>query len=147
MNDWNKVYFSYQKYGCLIEQFARLIKSIHLLQEIPCDVIYAIPRGGLPVATHISHSLDLEIITELPAFYTKFPFRHILVVDDIIDTGRVMSSEIKPMDTFKIRYTTASLFYKPRSVYKPDIYTIKAKNDDWIVFPWEEKDETPNRIV
>lgn len=65
-------------------------------------------------------------------------FRSILVIDDIADSGKtldyVMTLLKKNLPTQTIK--TATLFYKKRSVIKPDYYA--EETEDWIVFPWEQ---------
>lgn len=64
-------------------------------------------------------------------------FTSILIIDDIADAGktleyvRALLAKELPMATIK----TATLFYKNRSVIKPDYYV--EETGDWIVFPWE----------
>jgi len=87
--------------------------------------IYGIPRGGCNVAQAFEDSY---------CKITDFPLdKDMLVVDDIVDSGRTIS-KYKDWDT-------ASIFYKPTSKVKPTYYA--EKTNDWIVFPWEkEEDET-----
>jgi len=60
----------------------------------------------------------------------------ILVVDDLVDTGKTIKGLLQD---------TAVIFYKPRSIVKPTFYVTEVPNDEWIVFPWEHLDEMPNR--
>ena len=44
--------------------------------------IYAIARGGINPAIHLSYILDIPIVAE--------PSKYVLVVDDVVDTGRTI---------------------------------------------------------
>lgn len=64
-------------------------------------------------------------------------FSSILIVDDLVDSGKSISFVVDlvkkhaPYATVK----TAALFYKRCSIIKPDYYAQETL--DWIVFPWE----------
>jgi hypoxanthine phosphoribosyltransferase len=94
--------------------------------NITFDGVYGIPRGGLILATVISHYLHLPILMA--------PSNNSLVVDDISDTGEtLMGIKHKKILT---------LFYTTWSISKPDyFYDYKLRKEDWIVFPWEDSNE------
>ena len=64
-------------------------------------------------------------------------FNSILIVDDLVDSGRSLSFVLKMIQEHAPHATikTAALFYKPCSIIKPD-YCVQ-ETTDWIVFPWE----------
>lgn len=65
-------------------------------------------------------------------------FKSILIVDDIVDSGKTFEFVAKLFkDNLKdSTIKTSSLFYKPtRSSIRPDYYV--QETDEWIVFPWE----------
>ena len=80
--------------------------------------IYGIPRGGVNVAL----GLGIDLIDK--------PKKDTLIVDDICDSGQTLS---------KYTQDTAVLHLKPHSKVTPTYYVKKTK--DWIVYPWEDKDE------
>ena len=103
-------------------------KNIHRL-----PLLYGIPRGGLIVATcltHIDENFDL---------YLEDPIcrniicsdSNIVVVDDIVDSGE---TAIPYFD----RYQIGTLFWREGSSFKPDYYAEKLETDVWIKFPWEK---------
>lgn len=62
--------------------------------------------------------------------------RKVLIVDDVIDTGKSMSIAVeiaKLGGAYSVK--TAALVVKPWSILEPDYYAMKS--DKWIVFPWE----------
>jgi hypoxanthine phosphoribosyltransferase len=89
------------------------------------DGVYGIPRGGLILAIKISHYLNLPLL--------MYPTKDTLVIDDISDEGKTLSS----MKNRKI----ATLFSTPWTKIKPDWHAkLKENKDDWIIFPWENPD-------
>ncbi len=105
-------------YGILIKQLAiQIINSKHKF-----DGIYGVPRGGLPIAVSLSHSLKLPILL--------YPTEKTLVVDDISDTGKTLQSHKNKC--------IATLYSTKWTKTKPDYYVgEKLNKKDWIVFPWE----------
>lgn len=119
---------SYNYYGELVNLLFEKIKNLTI------DCIFAPPRGGLPIATHLSHFLgDKPIIFEIKEG------ENILYVDDIVDTGNTLFEAKKKNPNI----ISCSIFYKTRSIIKPDYYVLETKN--WIIFPWERDNEIPNR--
>jgi len=126
---------SYSEYYYLIDALTNKINNNLDLTKI--KFIYTFMRGGLPIAVHLSHFLNIEMFTDESNidFYSQ-SCGEVLVVDDIADTG-------KTLDGFQKIFPTATLFYKPRSIVTPTFYIKETTN--WIVFPWEKFDEVPNR--
>ena len=131
--EYEKKFLSYADYGSMMRWLGDKIKDLRYFNKI--KYIYGIPRGGLPLATHLSHTLEIDLIHADRLFTVK---DLVLVVDDIVDTGITIARLPRI-------WPTASLYYKPRSSIKPDIYLEEVPNDIWIVFPWELMNETPNR--
>jgi len=130
-----KKFITYLEYGRLVGQLVGLIeKQEKILKQV--NFICGIPRGGYPIAIHLAHYLKKHFLE----FYNLDPKdeQHTLLVDDIADTGETL----KQYSTWDI-LGTATLFYKERSVVKPDFFV--EVTDKWIVFPWERDDEIPNR--
>jgi hypoxanthine phosphoribosyltransferase len=117
-----------------MDKLVEMIKNSERFPNLKC--IYGIPRGGWPIAVHLAHHLELELIEScsLDSLFRKIP-SELLIVDDIADTGKTL----KKYDWF----ASATLYYKRRSVIKPTFYVKETEN--WIVFPWERLDEVPNR--
>ena len=130
----DKVFISYSEYGNLLNCLVDKLKDVKGLKYI-----YGIPKGGLPIAVHLAHHLDLRLV-ETNEVYERDK-EEILIVDDIVDTGETMS-RFKDVDSHYPM--VASLFYKTESEIVPDYYA-KSIGHIWIVFPWEKSDEKPNR--
>lgn len=130
-----KEVITYERYSNLIYQLFHKIKTSPYMKDL--KFIYTFMRGGLPIAVHLSHFLDLPMYTdEKQIDFSTVPYKTVLVVDDIADTGKTLKN-------FNVLFPTATLFYKPKSTVKPTFYIEETTN--WIVFPWERFDEQPNR--
>ena len=125
-----KEFISYSFYEHMVEELIRKIEGSGVLKYL--NYVYGIPRGGLPIAVHLSHYFELKLMVTEP-----YESMETLVVDDIADTGVTL---LKYRDNFR---ATATLYYKKRSVVKPRFYVYETNK--WVVFPWEKEDEIPNR--
>lgn len=118
------------------------------------QVVIGIAKGGVVPAVWIAnilHVQEFDIMRIL--FYTdigkhlerplllkpitiNLAHKRVLIVDDIVDTGKTMKLAIE-----HVYHCGASeakfyaLYCKPRTLVSPDCYG--ELTDDWIVFPWE----------
>ena len=125
------------------------------------DSIVALLRGGIVPARILSDyysillnffALDVKFYTGIGETQAKPQIRdfndniigeNILIVDDIWDSGKTMQAVL---DCFSDKsLVTTTLFWKETAKGKPDYYSKVAKEDEWIVFPWE-KHEMQNSI-
>lgn len=131
--------------------------SLLLAQQIlesnkPIDEIVAIARGGLSLGLILTDFLQKPISTITIQSYTDIkkqglvqitsklgkPIRdkNILLVDDIADSGKTFARAISYLEEFRPKsITTAALFYKPHSTFKPDFFA--KETDLWILLPHE----------
>lgn len=152
----NKLHISYAfLYNELLNRLVNMILS----EKPNLKVIYGIPRGGLPIAVHLSHYLKIPLIVSIYKLMDdldgedencNISSEEVLVVDDLTDTGKTFRDLISFMkDNVKnfTKFTTATLIYKPRTdikdLFVPDFYAYTTL--DWCIFPWERLDEIPNR--
>jgi hypoxanthine phosphoribosyltransferase len=64
-----------------------------------------------------------------------------LVVDDVADTGESLKVAVEHLDVCGAKaIRTATVYYKPQSVLKPDFFIIQT--EQWIIFPWERLEST-----
>jgi hypoxanthine phosphoribosyltransferase len=62
----------------------------------------------------------------------------ILVIDDILDNGKTMDYVLKYIGMYSPKMVkVACLYWKPRSIVKPDFYLAECENETWVEFPWE----------
>ena len=100
-------------------------------QNLDCELILGIPRGGLVLATMLSYRLDLPLMVEGFGPTTHWDSK-ILVVDDIADTGKTLKRVLKNL-SHGIVFT---MHYHQQSVVEPHAW-LYEKKDEWIVYPWE----------
>jgi len=66
---------------------------------------------------------------------------NVLVVDDVSDTGESLKVAVEHLDVCGAKaIKTATLYYKPQSIFKPDFFIIQT--EQWIIFPWERLEST-----
>ena len=123
-----------------------------LQSNTPVDEIVAIARGGLSLGLILTDFLQKPISTITIQSYTDIAKqgeltitsklgkaiggKHILLVDDIADSGKTFQRAIEYLQTFRpASITTAALFYKPHSVFRPDFYA--KETSAWILQPHE----------
>lgn len=139
-----KTIMTYDLYGHAVDM---LTKLIHPYKD-SLKLIYAIPRGGLPIAVHLAHHLGIEMTTD-KEYVERFTCRNdeLLVVDDLTDTGMTLKGLFYEWYDDQSHIKTATLIFKPRKdirvLFKPDFYVFETL--DWVKFPWENPDEKPNR--
>lgn len=129
------------------------LKLSFLSKDFAADAILAIARGGLTLSHYMSQVLNQRNVftintisydgrtqkdkVEVFNVPNLEKFRNVLIVDDIIDSGKTIE---KVMIILKnsypnIEFKVASLFYKEEASVKPDFTINKA--DKWIDFFWE----------
>ncbi|MDO9027286.1 MAG: phosphoribosyltransferase family protein [Candidatus Roizmanbacteria bacterium] len=65
--------------------------------------------------------------------------KRIFLFDDVNDSGESLGYALKYLDHFgPSSITTATLFHKPHSKFKPDFFG--AETDAWVVFPHERRE-------
>jgi len=133
-----KIIINYNKYGILVDNLLTKIKFLN----IQFNAIHGLPRGGLPIAVHLSHHLNIPLVISINQFSQEYINGQLLIVDDIIDTGKTYEQFLERTEDINIKFTFATLFYKPISPYIPDIYVKETTS--WIVFPWERIKERPS---
>ena len=119
------------------------------------DRIVTLAKGGWPMTRSLVDFLGVEQVASLgikfysgvnqrfvkPEIYQDFPVslkgENILLFDDVADTGESFKFTKDHLLKNKVKsITTASLFYKPHSVFKPDFYGFTTSV--WIIFPYEK---------
>lgn len=124
-----KKFISWADYDDMINKIAVYVKHINK-EEI--GAIYGLPRGGLPIAVSLSHSLGLPLLMN---YYDRkvVTRKKILVVDDIADTGHTLKDFDSPHNII------CTMHYHQDSIVRPEFFCYE-KGDDWIVYPWETED-------
>ena len=145
---WDEVY------AMLLDLALRIRRS-----GFKADLIVGVSRGGWAPARIFSDLLEntrtanikIEFYTGLAKTAIKpivtqpisdvIAGKNALVVDDVSDTGeslKVALDHLLKMGAASVK--TVTIYYKPRSVFKPDFYATLTS--DWIIFPWERLEAT-----
>lgn len=124
-----------------------------ILQHTPdVNQIVAISRGGLTLGHLLTDFLRIPIATIAIQSYSDIqkqgelkitqPLnmhirgKHILLVDDVADTGKTFKRAATYLKSFKPKeITTVAIFYKPKSIFRPDYFAKTTTK--WIIFPYE----------
>jgi len=114
--------------------------------------VVAITRGGMAPAMIVSRELDIRVVdtisvksydrqTQAEAIVIKSPNPDImgdggegvLVVDDLVDTGRTLElvRAMYPKAHF------ATVYAKPKGRPMVETYITEVSQDTWIFFPWD----------
>jgi len=149
---WNQIY------EMLLSQAEKIRKS-----DFKPDVIIAISRGGWLPARVLFDLLEPPSLANVSVEYylgvaetrneplltqgvsAAVADKKALIVDDVADTGKslkLVKEHVLQQGAKEAR--TATLYYKPWSLVKPDHYEKETRL--WIVFPWEMR-ETIRKIV
>ena len=107
----------------------KLIATILQKVGFKYTYIHGIPRGGLVLAVILSHRLNLKFLETNMELSKLALTEKVLVVDDLVDTG-------KTLETFSSHFDTAVLFKKPWSTVQPIYYV--AETTKWVIFPYEK---------
>lgn len=113
--------------------------------------VVGITRGGLVPAMIVSRELDVRVVDTISvssythqdrgeAQVTKFPQgdlmgdgEGVLIVDDLVDTGKTLElvRKLYPKAHF------ATVYAKPLGRALVDTYVTEVSQDTWIFFPWD----------
>jgi hypoxanthine phosphoribosyltransferase len=128
-----------------------MASQIKELPEHP-NLVIAIARGGLVPARILSDFLSLPVASYTVSSYEdlkqkkeekmlfdvggRLDGQHILLVDDVSDTGMTFTRAKKYLTKLGAdKITTAAIFSKPASILPPDVYA--RVTDSWIIFPFD----------
>lgn len=143
----NKLYYSYEMFK------NDTLKLTSLSKGFKEDAILGIARGGLTLSHFMSQVLNQRNLFTINSIsYDRkiqkdsveifnIPnldgLKKVLIVDDIIDSGKTLQEVLKLLKEKypKVEFKIATLFYKDKSLVKPD-FSIN-KTDIWIEFFWE----------
>lgn len=139
--DWNQYH-----------TLARKLSASILSHSERVDQIVAISRGGLTLGHLLSDFLRIPIATIAIQSYSDIQTqgeiritqelssniqgKHVLLVDDVADSGKTLKRAVSYLTKFKPKnITTVTMFYKPKSVFRPDYFAKQTTK--WILFPYE----------
>lgn len=92
--------------------------------------VYGVPRGGTVLSAWLSHKLYIPMLSYVNG--------NCIIIDNVCDGGGTLKRVIDSIGTFDIQNCfVTSMFYSQTSKAQVD-YFYKEKDDNWIVFPWEQ---------
>ena len=112
-----------------VENAVKYFEYKYNTEQLDCEFILGIPRGGLVLATMLSYRLDLPL--HIPE-QNRFCYSKVLVVDDIADTGKTLERVLKNLS----HSIVLTMHYHQQSTIEPYAW-LYEKKDKWIVYPWE----------
>ena len=143
-----KMFYTWDYYHTLVGELRKKISPAP-------NIIVGIGKGGLIPGVILAESFECTLLNYGVRSYNGYSKENVveyqpiedfnvlrdanvLIVDDIADTGTTFAYAVKKFrKNFCERITTASVFYKPKSEFKPDHIALETSNDIWIVQPWE----------
>lgn len=123
-----KIYYTWEDLNKTINIIANKIID----SKIEINGIRGIPRGGLVPAVILSHRLDKPLLNN-----SSLTDKTVLVVDDISDSGNTL----KYYTLYGCPIVT--LHTKMSSIVIPTFYGGIVADDEYIYYPWENKDSDP----
>ena len=124
----NKKFITWGDIDDAVERLAINITN----SNIEIMAIGGLPRGGLIPAVMLSHKMNIPFVSQ--AYLAQIP-GNILIVDDICDTWKTLKRF-----KFESNIYTATLHYKTSAEYEPHFWWRLAPENEWVVYPWENKD-------
>ncbi len=113
--------------------------------------VVAITRGGMAPAMIVARELDIRTVdtisvksydnqTQAAPKVIKFPDMEligdgtgVLIVDDLVDTGRTLEVVRAHMP----RAHVATVYAKPKGRAQVNTFVTEVSQDTWIFFPWD----------
>lgn len=144
------MYYSFEDYSYDINSLVHQITGSGKFY----DYVVGVVRGGAIPAVCLSHRLGIPMRTVSWSTFHNDQMREyamdiaedvangksILIVDDILDSGRTIKELMKDWECDRNKVGIAVLLYNIEQELRPDFYgrTIDRRTDkDWINFWWE----------
>ncbi len=137
-----------------MDELAFKISKAMLADGKKFDRIVTLAKGGWPMTRSLVDFLSIKEVASIgikfysginqrlsqPKIYQDFPVsltgEEVLLFDDVADTGKSLKFTKTHLLKSNVQsLTTAALFYKPHSIFKPDYYGFETSA--WIIFPYE----------
>lgn len=119
------------------------------------DIVIAIGRGGYVPARLVCDYLDIMALTSIKIehylsgpdkqkqaiirypLYTDIKHQHVLLVDDVNDSGDTLQIATRHLQTFQPdEVRTAVMHHKITTTFVVDYYASKIIKWRWLIYPW-----------
>lgn len=92
------------------------------------EALFGQPRGGLPLAVALSHTLEIPLLDNLKIIKDMKKFgKNVLWVDDIVDTKKTFNENKENFTHFTSWVSRVNI---------TGLYHTYISNK-WVIFPWE----------
>jgi hypothetical protein len=152
----NNTHINWDLYCDLITQLSEKIQkdiAIHQFDQILC-----LARGGMLVGDALNRIFDIPLAVLFASSYKITQQQHnliidnqiakqnntlgkrILLVDDLVDSGKTLEGVAKFLqENHPVEYIKTAVIWKKEScAFTPDYHIINTKTDEWIVQPFEK---------
>ena len=138
----NNYSYSYEEYECDVKSLKKTLSEITNIHLI------AVYRGSIPLAVHLSNVLNCEMsiirLHESNGNVSQIDFvsnniqvdDHLVVVEDVYDTGRTIKS-IQRMMAVEYKNHTISYYSLFGRENDDGVIFLNEKKKKWITFHWE----------
>ena len=132
---------------CLAKGGLRIGDILARLYDRPLAILAVSSYGGINNQERGSITFARDLTMTTPNLGS-----HILVVDDLVDSGITLERSLAWLDRHYGFYIqeirTAVLWYKSTSIYKPDYYVDYLEGTPWIHQPFEKYERmTPQQLA
>ena len=130
-----------------------LAKQLKEFRPESCTIV-SVSRGGHALARILSDFLKLPIFSVSIQSYTNLQQneiritqelnvnlrgRHVLLVDEVIDSGKTLVRALEYLEDFELEsVTSVAMHVKPHAIRKSDFYVSELS--EWIVYPYEVRE-------
>jgi hypoxanthine phosphoribosyltransferase len=153
--DWSYIAPSWEQMGQVYLDLGAKI----LMNNGVFDTLVTLAKGGWTWSRTIADILNIEELASFkltvydpsqpgkklsePVLETPLAIpligKRVLLFDDVDDTGETLIFSLKYLNNFgAASITTATLFHKPHSKFKPDFFG--AETSAWVIFPHERRE-------
>ncbi len=138
---------SWEGFDLLARDLVQKIKE----SQIQYDAILGVARGGLILAGYLSYHLGIKsfyavnsklyedralVPPEILYFPKDIRWGHVLVVDDILDTGSTYELIEQLVSVSSKSSAWAVLIDKGKTTIKVDYVGLQVESSRWVHFPW-----------
>ncbi len=155
-----KEILTWEGFGAATRELAQTIADSGFEPE----VLIAVARGGMVPGGALTYALGVKLTDAINVeFYTgvaqtlpapillaplldteSIKGKRLLVVDDVVDSGRTMKLVIDLLNGYGADVRSAVLYTKPTTVIRPDFSWKDTSR--WITFPWSAEDPVTRRV-
>jgi hypoxanthine phosphoribosyltransferase len=112
--------------------------SVIFLADLVRKMKIPIRIDTMSVSSYTGKAVVPRRLRVLKTFSEDVRNKHVLIVDDILDSGKTMDAILNHLSGENI--TTATLYCKRTAKRKPDYYCDMVEECTWIIYPWEKNE-------